>query len=204
MFRRFFRRCFFSVRLIAFSTAADLEFLRRKKEKKKPPAHSRLSYFATEICRGEPDTQRADWFLLDSRVVRHVTIGLFCPGVSAYLAAMSIFMLLVFEVETGIASVCVLSSGVLVLLLIIIHSLIRAAHTAKQFRNEHAHNIYHSNPENIAGIRTSITQALQKNHGGNTAQPTCTTPLTQILNPSTRHPTTLTVTLTINTATVVV
>lgn len=29
---------------------------------------------------------RADWFLLDSRVVRHVTIGLFCLGVSVYLA----------------------------------------------------------------------------------------------------------------------
>uniref|UniRef100_A0A671LZF6 Transmembrane protein 221-like n=1 Tax=Sinocyclocheilus anshuiensis TaxID=1608454 RepID=A0A671LZF6_9TELE len=90
---------------------------------------------------------RADWFLLDNRVVRHVTIGLFCLGVSVYLAAMSIYMLLMFEVETGIASVCVLSSGVLVLLLIVIHSLIRAAHTAKHFHNEHAHTMYHSNPE---------------------------------------------------------
>ncbi|XP_050951248.1 transmembrane protein 221 [Labeo rohita] len=120
------------------------------------------SYFATEICRGEPDTQRADWFLLDSRVVRHVTIGLFCLGVSVYLAAMSIYMLLVFEVETGIASVCVLSSGVLVLLLIVIHSLIRAAHTAKHFRNEHAHTMYHNNPENIAGIRTSNLSIAEK------------------------------------------
>uniref|UniRef100_A0A8C2B285 Si:ch211-125m10.6 n=1 Tax=Cyprinus carpio TaxID=7962 RepID=A0A8C2B285_CYPCA len=120
------------------------------------------SYFATEICRGEPDAQRADWFLLDSRVVRHVTIGLFCLGVSVYLAAMSIYMLLVFEVETGIASVCVLSSGVLVLLLIVIHSSIRAAHTAKHFRNEHAHTMYHSNPENIAGIRTLNLNIAEK------------------------------------------
>lgn len=29
---------------------------------------------------------RADWFLLDSRSVRHVAIGLFCLGVSVYLA----------------------------------------------------------------------------------------------------------------------
>lgn len=29
---------------------------------------------------------RADWFLLDSRAVRHMTIGLFCLGVSLYLA----------------------------------------------------------------------------------------------------------------------
>ncbi|KTF92915.1 hypothetical protein cypCar_00003765 [Cyprinus carpio] len=136
------------------------------------------SYFATEICRGEPDAQRADWFLLDSRVVRHVTIGLFCLGVSVYLAGkcytkttwkttMSIYMLLVFEVETGIASVCVLSSGVLVLLLIVIHSSIRAAHTAKHFRNEHAHTMYHSNPENIAGIRTlnlSIAEKPRRQH----------------------------------------
>uniref|UniRef100_A0A8C2CXX3 Si:ch211-125m10.6 n=1 Tax=Cyprinus carpio TaxID=7962 RepID=A0A8C2CXX3_CYPCA len=125
------------------------------------------SYFATEICRGEPDAQRADWFLLDSRVVRHVTIGLFCLGVSVYLAAMSIYMLLVFEVETGIASVCVLSAGVLVLLLIVIHSPIRAAHTAKHFRNEHAHTMYHSNPENIAGIRTlnlSIAEKPRRQH----------------------------------------
>lgn len=29
---------------------------------------------------------RADWFLLDSRAVRHVAVGLFCLGVSVYLA----------------------------------------------------------------------------------------------------------------------
>ena len=29
---------------------------------------------------------RADWFLLESRAVRHVAIGLFCLGVSVYLA----------------------------------------------------------------------------------------------------------------------
>ncbi|CAB1324446.1 unnamed protein product [Coregonus sp. 'balchen'] len=45
------------------------------------------SYFTTEICRGEEDTERADWFLLHSQAVRHVAIGLFCLGVSVYLAA---------------------------------------------------------------------------------------------------------------------
>lgn len=29
---------------------------------------------------------RADWFLLESRAVRHVAIGLFCLGVCVYLA----------------------------------------------------------------------------------------------------------------------
>uniref|UniRef100_W5MBJ4 Transmembrane protein 221 n=1 Tax=Lepisosteus oculatus TaxID=7918 RepID=W5MBJ4_LEPOC len=44
------------------------------------------SYFTAEICGGEDDTDRADWFLLDSRPVRHVAIGLFCLGISVYLA----------------------------------------------------------------------------------------------------------------------
>ncbi|KAL0160318.1 hypothetical protein M9458_044043, partial [Cirrhinus mrigala] len=63
--------------------------------------------------------------------------------------------------------VCVLSSGVLVLLLIVIHSLIRAAHTAKHCRNEHAHTMYHNNPENIAGIlasNLSITEKPRRQH----------------------------------------
>ncbi|XP_021441754.2 transmembrane protein 221 [Oncorhynchus mykiss] len=101
------------------------------------------SYFTTEICRGEDDTERADWFLLDSRAVRHVAIGLFCLGVSVYLAAMSIYMLLVFEVETGIASACVLASGILILLMIVIHSLVKAARTAQHYRGgEHTDTLY--------------------------------------------------------------
>ncbi|XP_063056547.1 transmembrane protein 221 [Engraulis encrasicolus] len=95
------------------------------------------SYFTAEICRGEEDTERADWFLLDSRAVRHVAIGLFCLAVSVYLAAMSIYMLLVFESETGIAGVCVLSSGILVLLIIVTHSLARAARTGRQHPHPH-------------------------------------------------------------------
>ncbi len=78
------------------------------------------------------------------------------------LTAMSIYMLLVFEVETGIASICVVSSGVLIQLLIVIHSLIRAAHTAKHFRNEHAHTMYHSNHENITEISTANLSIAEK------------------------------------------
>ncbi|XP_041967699.1 transmembrane protein 221 [Alosa sapidissima] len=110
------------------------------------------SYFTAEICRGEEDTERADWFLFDSRAVRHVAIGLFCLGVSVYLAAMSIYMLLVFENETGIASVCVLSSGVLVLLIIVAHSLARAARTARQYHSEHPHAMYQNEPESSPGV----------------------------------------------------
>ncbi|XP_039984017.1 transmembrane protein 221 [Xiphias gladius] len=100
------------------------------------------TYFSTEVCRGERDTERADWFLLDSRAVRHVAIGLFCLGVSVYLAAMSLFMLLIFEVETGIASACVLSSGILILLVVVIHSLVKASHSAKHYHSDHLDTLY--------------------------------------------------------------
>ncbi|KAM4628867.1 transmembrane protein 221 [Polymixia lowei] len=100
------------------------------------------SYFSTEICRGEQDTERADWFLLDSRAVRHVAIGLFCLGVSVYLAAMSIYMLLIFEVETGIAAACVLSSGILILLIVVIHSLVKASRSAGHYRSNCPDTLY--------------------------------------------------------------
>ncbi|KAM4548726.1 transmembrane protein 221 isoform 2-T2 [Odontesthes bonariensis] len=100
------------------------------------------SYFSTEVCRGEQDTDRADWFLLDSRAVRHVAIGLFCLGVTVYLAAMSIFMLLIFEMETGIASACVLSSGILILLVAVIHSLVKASRAAKHYHSDRVDTLY--------------------------------------------------------------
>ncbi|KAM6921631.1 transmembrane protein 221 [Xenentodon cancila] len=100
------------------------------------------SYFSTEVCRGEQDTDRADWFLLDSTGVRHVAVGLFCLGVSVYLIAMSIFMLLIFEVETGIASACVVSSGILILLVAVMHSLFKASHTARHYHGDHINTLY--------------------------------------------------------------
>ncbi|KAI4894175.1 hypothetical protein NFI96_002723 [Prochilodus magdalenae] len=120
------------------------------------------SYFTAEICRGEGDAQRADWFLLNSRSVRHVATGLFCLGISVYLGAMAIYMLLVFEIETGIASVCVLSSGILVLLVIVSHSLFRAARTAKHFHNHNVNTVYQNDPESSPGIHTSELSFREK------------------------------------------
>uniref|UniRef100_A0A1A8MDL3 Transmembrane protein 221 n=1 Tax=Nothobranchius pienaari TaxID=704102 RepID=A0A1A8MDL3_9TELE len=100
------------------------------------------SYFSTEVCRGELDTERADWFLLDSRAVRHVAIGLFCLGVTVYLAAMSIYMLLIFEMETGIACACVLSSGILILLVAVIHSLVKASRTARHYKSDRIDTLF--------------------------------------------------------------
>ncbi|XP_076880322.1 transmembrane protein 221 [Brachyhypopomus gauderio] len=111
------------------------------------------SYFTTEIWR-EDEPHRADWFLLDNRALRHAAIGSFCFGISVYLGAMSIYMLLVFEIETGIASVCVLSSGVVVLLVIVTHSLIKAARIHEQYRNQHINTVFKNDPECGPGVHT--------------------------------------------------
>ncbi|NXL80243.1 TM221 protein, partial [Leptocoma aspasia] len=86
-------------------------------------------YFSTELCRGQPGPERADWFLLDSRSVRHVAIGLFCCGLCLYLTgkSLALFMLLLFELEAAIASACILTSGILVLLISALHALLRAS-----------------------------------------------------------------------------
>lgn len=57
---------------------------------------------------------------------------------------MSIFMLLIFEVETGIASACVLSSGILILLFVVIHSLVKASRSAKHYHSDHLDTLYHN------------------------------------------------------------
>ncbi|XP_068020996.1 transmembrane protein 221 [Melanerpes formicivorus] len=104
-------------------------------------------YFSTELCRG-PGLDRADWFLLDSRAVRHAAIGLFCCGVSVYLTALAIYMLLLFELEAGIASACILSSGIVVLLLSVAHALLRASRRA---RPEPSHTLYENDSARHGG-----------------------------------------------------
>ncbi|KAF1400547.1 hypothetical protein FQV23_0006854, partial [Spheniscus humboldti] len=98
-------------------------------------------YFSTELCRGQPGPDRADWFLLDSRTVRHAAIGLFCCGVSVYLT-LAIYMLLLFELEAGIASACILSSGIIVLLITVTHALVRASQVSRRSRSEVSHTLY--------------------------------------------------------------
>ncbi|NXJ81308.1 TM221 protein, partial [Trogon melanurus] len=103
-------------------------------------------YFSTELCRGQPGPDRADWFLLDSRMVRHAAIGLFCCGVSVYLtgkcSSLAIYMLLLFDLEAGIASACILSSGVIVLLITVTHALVRASQISRRSRSEISHALY--------------------------------------------------------------
>ncbi|NWY05074.1 TM221 protein, partial [Nothoprocta ornata] len=101
-------------------------------------------YFSTELCRGQPGTERADWFLLDSRSVRHAALGLFCCGVSVYLTgkSLAIYMLLLFEPEAGIASACILSSGIVVLLVAVTHALLRASQASRRSGSEGSHTLY--------------------------------------------------------------
>lgn len=71
---------------------------------------------------------------------------------------LSIYMLLVFEIETGIASVCVLSSGILVLLVLVAHTLVRVACTSRHFYNQHVNTVYQNDPEISAGISTVASE----------------------------------------------
>ncbi|XP_008592340.1 PREDICTED: transmembrane protein 221 [Galeopterus variegatus] len=75
---------------------------------------------------------RSDWFLYDCRLLRHVALGLFCCGVSVYLAALSVYALLLFEIETGIAAASILGSGALVLVAVLTHTLLRAARATRR------------------------------------------------------------------------
>ncbi|NXU79487.1 TM221 protein, partial [Oreotrochilus melanogaster] len=61
------------------------------------------------------------------------------------LPALAISMLLLFEQEGGIASACILSSGVLVLLITVTHALIRASQVSHHIPTEISHTLYENN-----------------------------------------------------------
>ncbi|NXH65202.1 TM221 protein, partial [Rhabdornis inornatus] len=58
------------------------------------------------------------------------------------LAALALFMLLLFELEAGIASACILTSGILVLLISAFHALLRASQISQNFRSEPSQALY--------------------------------------------------------------
>lgn len=51
-------------------------------------------------------------------------------------------MLLLFELEAGIASACILSSGIIVLLVTVTHALVRASQLSRHSRLEVSHTLY--------------------------------------------------------------
>lgn len=68
---------------------------------------------------------------------------------------MAIFMLLIFEAETGIASACILSSGIPIILVVIIHSLVKASLGAKRRHGDYLDTLY----QNAHGGSSSSSSA---------------------------------------------
>ncbi|XP_004688687.1 PREDICTED: transmembrane protein 221 [Condylura cristata] len=92
-------------------------------------------HLGAELARGRGPS-RSDWFLYDRRLLRHTALGLFCCGVSVYLAALSIYALLLFEIETGAAAAAILGSGALVLVAALTHTLLRATRATRRGLHE--------------------------------------------------------------------
>ncbi|NXP58064.1 TM221 protein, partial [Chloropsis cyanopogon] len=87
---------------------------------------------------------RADWFLLDSRSVRHAAVGLFCCGLCLYLT-LALFLPLLLQLEAAIAGACILTSGTLVLLLSALHALLRhsrISRISRRSRSEPSQALY--------------------------------------------------------------
>ncbi|XP_063146881.1 transmembrane protein 221 [Candoia aspera] len=102
-------------------------------------------YCGAELCatsRGALGSERGNWFLLESRKVRHVAVGVFCCTVSLYLAALSMYALLLLERQTGITCACIFSSGVIVLIITVIHVLVRASKASQRSPGELSHTLY--------------------------------------------------------------
>ncbi|KAG8126921.1 hypothetical protein E2320_021968, partial [Naja naja] len=102
-------------------------------------------YCGAERCaasEGALGSERGDWFLLESRKVRHVAVGVFCCALLAYLAALSIYVTMAFQREAGITCACIFSSGVVVLIITVIHVLVRASKATQRSPGELSHNLY--------------------------------------------------------------
>ncbi|KAK4807942.1 hypothetical protein QYF61_016173 [Mycteria americana] len=87
---------------------------------------------------------RAAEFLLQHRVSCIALVFLVPQDVlrSPFLPALAIYMLLLFELEAGIASACILSSGIIVLLITVTHALVRASQVSRRSRSEVSHTLY--------------------------------------------------------------
>ncbi|XP_072803077.1 transmembrane protein 221 [Vicugna pacos] len=88
-------------------------------------------HLGAEMAPG-PGPSRSDWFLYDCRLLRHVALGLFCCGVSVYLAALSIYTMLLFEIEIGAAAASILGLGALVLVAVLTYTLLRATRATRR------------------------------------------------------------------------
>ncbi|XP_053556666.1 transmembrane protein 221 [Bombina bombina] len=94
------------------------------------------TYHTAEACRDDPESGRGDWFLLANRSIRQSAIYMFCLGICLYLGALSLYMLILFEIETGIASACILASGAIFMVITVAHTTHRASQAAQQRHNQ--------------------------------------------------------------------
>ncbi|XP_027520130.1 transmembrane protein 221-like isoform X2 [Corapipo altera] len=88
-------------------------------------------HLGTELGRGQPGHDRADRFLQDTRKVRRAALGLFCFGICCYLTALGLHMLRVAALGVGIPAACALFSGIIVLLITVTHTLLRALRVSR-------------------------------------------------------------------------
>ncbi|XP_031198846.1 transmembrane protein 221 [Mastomys coucha] len=119
-------------------------------------------HLGAELARG-PSPGRSDWFLYDCRLLRHSALGLFCCGVTVYLAALAIYVLLLFEIEAGAAAASILGSGALILVAIMTHILFRAVQATRRGLRELSSPFSEDEParpseDSKAGCRTQPQQ----------------------------------------------
>ncbi|KAI5932346.1 Transmembrane protein 221 [Manis javanica] len=115
-------------------------------------------HLGAELARG-PSPSRSDWFLYDGRLLRHVALGLLCCGASVYLAALSIYALLLFEIETGVAAASILGLGALVLVAALTHTLLRASQATRHGLHELSPPHFEDDPVHLAEVSMSSPRA---------------------------------------------
>ncbi|XP_062965341.1 transmembrane protein 221 [Cynocephalus volans] len=120
-------------------------------------------HLGAEMARG-PGPGRSDWFLYDCRLLRHMALGLFCCGVSVYLAALSVYALLLFEIETGIAAASILGLGALVLVAVLTHTLLRAARATRRGLHEVSLPSFEDDPTRPTEV-SNISPRVQPQQG---------------------------------------
>ncbi|XP_036096762.1 transmembrane protein 221 [Molossus molossus] len=115
-------------------------------------------HLGAELARG-PGPGRSDWFFYDCRLLRHVALGLFCCGVTVYLAALSIYALLLFEIETGAAAASILGLGALALVAVLTHILLRAAQATRRGLHELSPPHFEDDPVRSAEVSKASPRA---------------------------------------------
>ncbi|PIO32850.1 hypothetical protein AB205_0133000 [Aquarana catesbeiana] len=113
------------------------------------------SYFTAEVCREDPDSSRCEWFLLDNRSIRQSALCIFCLGISLYLTALSLYMLILFEVETGIASSCILCMGSIFMIVTVAHMFSKATQASCHNNEQVPSTLYENDSAHEADLNDS-------------------------------------------------